>query len=226
MLPKIILKTGKAEAVKRFHPWIFSGAIKKIEGNPDEGDVVEVFSNHNEYLATGIYQKSSIAVRIFSYKQIIPTVDFWKDKIINAYKLRKKIGLISNPHTNAYRLVFAEGDGLPGLIIDYYNGVAVIQCHSIGMHKIIDDICQILKDIYTKNLIAIYYKSKNSLPNISNLNIENKFLYGNTPEIIIKENDLNFKVEFIESQKTGFFLDQRDNRALLSLLSKGCKVLN
>jgi len=226
ILPKIILKTGKIEAVKRFHPWIFSGAIKRIEGNVNDGDIVEVFSNHGEYLATGHYQNGSIAVRIFSFKQIIPDINFWESKISEAYNLRKNIGLINNKETNAYRLVFAEGDGLPGLIIDYYNGTAVIQCHSIGMYNIIDDISEILKDIYKNNIISIYNKSENSLPFRDNNIFKNNFTYGDTTNTIIQENGLNFSIDFIESQKTGFFIDQRDNRALLGKYSESKKVLN
>lgn len=226
ILPKIILKTGKIEAVKRFHPWIFSGAIKRIEGAVNDGDTVEVFSNHKEYLATGHYQKGSIAVRITSYEQIIPNINFWKSKIVDAYNLRQNTGLVSNKNTNSYRLVFAEGDFLPGLIIDYYNGVAVIQCHTLGMHNIINEISQILKDIYKNKLIAIYDKSENSLPFRDKNIFSNNFIFGNIPNIIIKENGLNFNVDFIESQKTGFFLDQRDNRALLGNYSANKKVLN
>jgi len=226
MLSKLILKTGKIKSIKRYHPWVFSGAIKKIEGNIKNGDIVEIFSNHDEYLASGHYQEGTIAVRIFSFNRVTPDYEFWKSKIYNAYKLRDSLNLISNKSTNAYRLVFAEGDELPGLVIDFYNGVAVIQCHSVGMHNIIQDISQILQDIYKEKIIAIYDKSQNSLPTMNNNTYENKFLYGNIPNTTILENDFKFIVDFIEGQKTGFFIDQRENRTLIKNYSKDRKVLN
>ncbi len=145
-IPKIIISSGKDNALKRFHPWVFSGAIKKIAGEVHEGDVVEVYSNQNEYLGTGHYQEGSISVRIFSFKQINPDKQFWKSKIENAYEYRKSIGIIGKEDTNVYRLVFGEGDGLPGLVMDYYNGSIVFQAHSIGMHKEREHITEALKE--------------------------------------------------------------------------------
>ncbi|HWY97663.1 MAG TPA: class I SAM-dependent rRNA methyltransferase, partial [Bacteroidia bacterium] len=134
-IPKIVLAHGKEQSPKRFHPWIFSGAISKISAELADGDVVEVYSSKNEYLCTGHYQKGSIAIRIFSFQQVNPDAVFWKGKIEKAYNYRKAIGLIGSDDTNVYRLVYGEGDGMPGLIIDFYNGTAVLQAHSIGMHR-------------------------------------------------------------------------------------------
>ncbi len=138
---KIVLKSGKEQSVKRFHPWIFSGAIKKMYGNPAEGDLVDVFDNKDEFLATGHYAPSSIAVRILSFEQVEPDLNFFRDKINRAIQYRKSIGIIDNPEINVYRLIHGEGDGLPGLIVDYYNGVAVMQMHSIGFYRIRKEIC-------------------------------------------------------------------------------------
>ena len=143
---KIILSSGKDQSLHRFHPWVFSGAIKKIKGEVKDGDVVEVYDNKDEFLGTGHYQDSSIAVRVFSFTKVEPTKDFWREKIQSAYDFRKSIGLTENPYTNCYRLVFAEGDGMPGLIIDYYNGTCVMQCHSIGMYLAKKEIQEALQE--------------------------------------------------------------------------------
>src|ERR1041385_4768451 len=170
---KVILGSGKDQSVRRFHPWIFSGAIKKIKGEVEEGDVVEVFDNKDEYLGTGHYQQGSITVRVFSFEKIDPQKDFWKEKIKRAYEFRRQIGLIGAANTNVYRLLFAEGDGLPGLIIDYYNGTAVLQTHSVGMHKIKNEITEALKEIYGERLKAVYDKSEETLP--KEIKAENKY---------------------------------------------------
>jgi 23S rRNA (cytosine1962-C5)-methyltransferase len=225
-LIKIILKPGKEQSIMRLHPWIFSGAIKKIDGSPHEGDVVEIFSNEKAYLATGHYQIGSIAIRIFSFQQLIPDIEFWKGKIQNAYNLRKSLNLTDNPETNVYRLVNGEGDGMPGLIIDFYNGIAVIQMHSIGMYRIRDIIAEVLKELYRNRLVAIYDKSETSLPFKANLGAKNEFIFGNSPSVEIIESGCRFSIDLITGQKTGFFIDQRDNRQLLVQYVQGKQVLN
>ena len=223
---KIILKKGKEQAVKRLHPWIFSGAIRKIIGTPAEGDVVEVFSDREEWLALGHYQIGSIAVRIFSFMQVVPDDRFWEDKIGAAYRLRLQLGLADNPVTTVYRLVNAEGDGMPGLIIDYYNGIAVLQMHSIGMYKIRSQLTEILKKLYGKKLTAVFDKSESTIPHKAGLEVKNELLWGELEHTTVTENNCFFYVDVKEGQKTGFYIDQRDNRNLLSAYCVRKNVLN
>lgn len=224
---KIMLKSGKADSLERRHPWVFSGAIKKIYGNhPAEGDLVEVISNKDEFLGLGHYQNGSIAVRIISFEPKEIDEDFWFNKILSAYNLRISLGLIDNPTTNVYRLVFAEGDGLPGLIIDFYNTTAVIQVHSIGMHLKRYEIAEALKKIYGEKITTIYHKCEDSLPKNTEFEKKNEFLLGELHEDIVTENGHLFKVNWVEGQKTGFFIDQRVSRALVGKYAKGRNVLN
>jgi 23S rRNA (cytosine1962-C5)-methyltransferase len=223
---KIFLKKGKEQSAKRLHPWIFSGAIRKIAGSPSEGDVVEVFSDQQEYLATGHYQVGSIAVRIFSFVQVEPDLAFWSAKIEQAYRLRRQLGLAGNPQTNVYRLVNGEGDELPGLIIDYYNGIAAMQMHSIGMYRIRDQFVEILRQLYGNQLVSVYDKSESTIPVKAGLEVKNGFLFGSHHIAAITENGCDFTVDVKEGQKTGFYIDQRDNRNLLSAYCNGKKVLN
>jgi 23S rRNA (cytosine1962-C5)-methyltransferase len=224
---KINLARGKEHSLKRFHPWVFSGAIKKIHGDVNEGDVVEVFSSHNEFLGIGHYGTGSISVRIFSFKAVDPDVTFWKSKIKLAYEIRKSIGLFNNEQTNVYRLIYAEGDGLPGLIIDVYDTTAVIQAHSLGMHSVKDHIVEGLKEVLDNNLKAIYDKSEESLHHQGTSNIKNGYLYGGSDENrVALENGHKFFVDWEEGQKTGFFIDQRENRALLARYAPGRSILN
>ena len=225
-LPIVILKSGKDQSVRRFHPWVFSGAIKKIKGNVNEGDLVAVYDNKDEFLAIGHYQIGSIAVRILTFKDEEIDGDFWKKKIETAYRLRKEIGLAGSEQTNAYRLVGAEGDGMPGLIIDFYNGTAVVQMHSVGMYKIQDILVEALKDVLGDELKAVYNKSEGSLPFKANLNPVNDYVWGKPESKIALENGLKFQVDWEKGQKTGFFIDQRENRALLEKYSKDKDVLN
>ncbi|WP_282037130.1 class I SAM-dependent rRNA methyltransferase [Saccharicrinis aurantiacus] len=223
---KVVLKSGKDQSMRRYHPWVFSGAIKKIYGQPAEGDIVEVFDNKDEYLGTGHYQIGSIAVRIVSFQQVEINEAFWKSQIKKAYDLRNVQGFIDNPETNAYRLVGAEGDNLPGLIIDMYDDTAVVQMHSIGMYLIKDTVDAILKELFGDALKAIYNKSEGTIPFKADVTPENGYTFGQSEARIALENGLKFRVDWEKGQKTGFFVDQRDNRALLEHYSKGRKVLN
>ncbi|HNY15205.1 MAG TPA: class I SAM-dependent rRNA methyltransferase, partial [Bacteroidales bacterium] len=164
---KIVLKSGKDQSPRRFHPWIFSGAIKKIYGNPSEGDLVDVYDNKDEFLAVGHYQPGSIAVRIISFKNVNSDTDFFRTRIKSAIEYRKSIGLAHNDHTNVYRLIHAEGDDMPGLIIDYYNGVAVMQMHSVGMYRLRKDFAEILKELLGDQLKAVFDKSEGTIPVMS-----------------------------------------------------------
>jgi 23S rRNA (cytosine1962-C5)-methyltransferase len=223
---KVILKSGKDQSVRRYHPWIFSGAIKKIIGNVNEGDLVMVTDNKDEFLAIGHYQIGSIAVRIVSFQKIEIDSNFWKEKIRKAYEFRKKFGLTETENNNVYRLVHAEGDGLPGLIIDYYNGTAVLQMHSIGMYLNRELFIDALKEIYGDQLKAVYDKSEATIPFKSEIQAKNGYLYGNQSEKVVLEYGNKFKVNWEEGQKTGFFIDQRENRKLLAHYSKDRSVLN
>lgn len=227
---KVILRSGKDDAIKRFHPWVFSGAIKKIHGPQADGSLVEVFSNRDEYLGTGLYQDASIAVRIMSFAPERPDeldADFWHQKLSAAYKLRETTGLTENKSTNVYRLVHGEGDHLPGLIIDHYNGNLIVQAHAIGIHKYRNEIAESLKRIFGEKLKSIYYKSKDTLPGEFSKSEEAEgFLYGNTESDIVIEYGHKFDIDFIHGQKTGFFIDQRENRQLLSQYAPGKSILN
>ncbi|MBN2347406.1 MAG: class I SAM-dependent rRNA methyltransferase [Bacteroidales bacterium] len=223
---KITLKSGKEQSIKRYHPWIFSGAIKHIDGKPAEGDIVDVYSNKNEFLATGHYQIGSIAIRIVSFTQTAADYEFWKFKIQSAFLLRKELKLTNNPETNAYRLVHGEGDNMPGLIIDFYNGTAVMQMHSIGMYLLRHTFVDILREIYGKDLHAVFDKSESTLPFKAGINAKNEYLYGAKSSTEILEYGNRFLVDWENGQKTGFFLDQRENRKLLSKYSKNRDILN
>ncbi|MCB0567381.1 MAG: class I SAM-dependent rRNA methyltransferase, partial [Phaeodactylibacter sp.] len=213
-------------AVERFHPWIFSGAVKHIEGNVEDGDVVEVYKSDGSYLATGHYQNGSITVRLFSFQQVSPDQNFWDAKIGKALQYRRHLGLASNRQTNCFRLTHAEGDGLPGLIIDLYHKTAVVQCHSIGMHREMDKISQALQNNFGDQLEAIYDKSAESLPSQYATEVENRYVFGKGAPGPVLEYGHAFQVDWEEGQKTGFFLDQRENRRLAGLYAKDKKVLN
>jgi len=224
---KIVLKSGKDQSVKRFHPWVFSGAIKKTYGALNEGDLVEVFSNQDEFLGIGHYQIGSIAIRIVSFEKVDPNYDFWKSKIEKAWNFRKNLGFDNHTETNVFRLVHAEGDGMPGLIIDYYNGTAVMQMHSVGMFLIRDELVKALKEVLGDKLKAVYDKSAKTLPFKADINPEDGFLFGdgNASDEVL-EYGLRFKVDWQEGQKTGFFIDQRENRRLVQQYAVGRDVLN
>ncbi len=223
---RIILEKGREESVLRYHPWIFSGAIDSVEGKVVEGDDVEVVDFKRNYLASGHASSGSIAVKVYWFGPQKPPADLWFYKINKAWELRRNLGFVSDPQSNCYRLVFSEADGLPGLVIDYYNGVAVIQAHSMGMHLAKQAVCDALIKLYGKELLAVYDKSKEALAKSGTYSDGDSFLYGSVTELIVKENGHSFYIDFIEGQKTGFFLDQRENRSLLARYSGGKKVLN
>lgn len=226
---KIILNNGKDQSVRRFHPWVFSGAIKKINGEVKEGDIVEVYSSQQELLGMGHFQIGSIAVRMFSFEQVTPDYAFWKSKIQKAYDFRKQLHLTNNSSTNCYRLCFGEGDGLPGFIIDFYNGTAVFQTHSIGVHLIKEQFVKALREVMGETLKAVYDKSEDTMPKNAPIKAPNGYLWrspDHAEETIALENNHRFYVDWEGGQKTGFFLDQRDNRQLLGHYSKDKMVLN
>lgn len=224
---KITLKPKKEESVLRFHPWVFSGAIKSIEGNPAEGDIVEVYSYDNKFLAIGHYQIGSIAVRIFSFSKIEPTNQFWENKIKRAFQMRLSLGLAGTEKSNTFRLVHGEGDNIPGLIIDVYGKTAVMQAHSVGIHHLRKTLAEATIRATNGLIENVFYKSEATLPYKANLNCEDGYIIGQaTDECIATENGLRFHVDWLRGQKTGFFVDQRENRALLERYSKDKNVLN
>ncbi|MDR1200948.1 MAG: class I SAM-dependent rRNA methyltransferase [Tannerellaceae bacterium] len=224
---RVILKPKKEESLLRFHPWIFSGAIQSIEGKPDEGDIVEVYGANQRFLAIGHYQIGSIAIRVLSFEQTNIDNDFWQQRLQAAYTLRLSLGLAGVKNNNTYRLVHGEGDNLPGLIIDVYSHTAVLQAHSVGMHYARHQIAEALTRVLGGALQHIYYKSETTLPFKANLDSENGYLYGGeVEEDIAMENGLKFYVDRQKGQKTGFFVDQRDNRTLLEHYAKDRSVLN
>jgi 23S rRNA (cytosine1962-C5)-methyltransferase len=205
---------------------VFSGAIKKIHGPEREGDVVDVYDNKEEFLASGHYQKGSIAVRVISFDKVELDQSFWDQKIENAWKLREKLGLVGNPDTNVFRWVNAEGDGLPGLVVDYYEGSVVMQMHSIGMHHNLEAIVSALKKSAGDRILTIYNKSESTLPDKPGITEKSGFLMGSQEHGEVLEHRYRFKVNWMAGQKTGFFIDQRENRKLVGEYSRGRKVLN
>ena len=227
MNKSIILKRGKEESLLRFHPWVFSGAIHHIEGQPDEGDVVRVVSIEGDFLAWGHIQIGSIAVRIITFREDEPIDDaFWRRRLRVAYDVRHSIGLAGSMLTDSYRLVHGEGDDLPGLVIDIYGHTAVMQAHSVGMHVCRHAIAEALAEVMKGTVENIYYKSETTLPYKAGLHEENGYLLGGPADDVALENGLRFHVDWMGGQKTGFFVDQRDNRALLEMYSNGRRVLN
>lgn len=224
---KIFLKAKKEQSLLRFHPWIFSGAISSFSIQPDEGDIVDVYTNNREFIARGHYQIGSIAVRILTFdeNEIIDS-SFWEKKIETAYKLRLAIGLANNPDNNTYRLTHGEGDFLPGLIIDIYNETAILQAHSVGMHFSRLEIAEAIIKVLNGKVKNVYYKSETTLPFKAKLEPTDGFLIGGDNTNIAIENGLKFHVDWLKGQKTGFFIDQRDNRALLEKYAKDKSVLN
>ena len=222
----VILKRGKEESLRRYHPWIFSGAIQRIEGKPEEGDVVTVYTNDREFIARGHVQVGSIAVRVLTFKDEPVDRKFWESRIATAYDLRERTGISSREDNNTYRLVHGEGDNLPGLIIDIYGDTAVMQAHSVGMHVNRLDIADAVKSIMGDKIKNIYYKSDTTLPYKADITKDNGYIMGGNAESISTEYGLKFHIDWLRGQKTGFFVDQRENRSLLEKYAKGRKLLN
>ena len=229
-MDKVILRPGREESLRRFHPWVFSGAIAQVTGRPAEGDVVGVFAADGSFLAYGHYQIGSIAVRILSFDEDPLRPDFFEIMVGRALQARTAVGLDGAADTNCYRLVHGEGDNLPGLIIDYYDGVCVLQAHSVGMFRAKKQIADALRAVYGDRLKAVYDKSSGTAPFKAGLDLVDGYLYRaegfDADECIVLENGNRFCVNWTEGQKTGFFLDQRDNRAAVGRLSGGRTVLN
>jgi 23S rRNA (cytosine1962-C5)-methyltransferase len=220
----IQLKPGKDAPVKRFHPWVFSGAIAKQSPNLQDGDWVTVFSSRDEFLGTGHYHNGSIAVKIISFQEIESKSSFWEKRIQNAWDLR---ALLPLEKTNAFRLIHGEGDGCPGLIMDLYKDVLVFQAHTIGMHRDRHEIVEAIKKVLGKKIKAIYDKSRETLPTEYAQKCTNGYVLGEVAvPYTVKENGISFSINWITGQKTGFFIDQRENRALLAKYAKGKSVLN
>ncbi len=225
-MTKIFLKRGKDESLRRFHPWIFSGAIHHFEGKPAEGDLVRVFTAEGEFIAVGHWQIGSIAVRVLSFDDEPIDDAFWQHRLQVALDARRSIGVADNPQNDTFRLVHGEGDNLPGLVIDVYGPTAVLQAHSVGMHLVRQQIADALKAVMGPRLQNIFYKSETTLPFKADLGQENGFLLGGDGNDIATENGLKFHIDWLRGQKTGFFVDQRDNRSLLEHYSRGRDVLN
>ncbi len=226
-MTKIFLKRGKEESLGRRHPWVFSGAIERM-GEPAEGDVVDVYSRQGEFLARGHYQIGSITVRILTFVQAEIDARWWLERLRAAVGVRRAVGLVGNPMTDCYRLVHGEGDGLPGLVVDIYGDTAVVQAHSVGMYRSRDAVCDALRRVYGGALAAVYDKSAQTLPYKADTGACDGYLYGGdgTTERIVTENGNRFHVDWGAGQKTGFFLDQRENRELVRRYSSGRAVLN
>ena len=227
---KVFLRKGRDESVRRFHPWVFSGSIANVQGSPQEGDVVAVYAADGSFLACGHWQVGSIAVRILSFDSDVLAPDFWELMIRRALGVRVAAGLVDQPETDCYRLVHGEGDNLPGLVIDWYNGVCVMQAHSVGMFRSRKQICAALVAVYGDSLKAVYDKSSGTAPFKAGLDLIDGYMYRcpgfNDDEQLVHEHGHKFLVNWTEGQKTGFFLDQRENRELVGRYARGRNVLN
>ncbi|MGG6544061.1 UNVERIFIED_CONTAM: class I SAM-dependent rRNA methyltransferase [Prevotella sp. 15_C9] len=231
MYKKIYLKKGKEESLHRYHPWIFSGAVARKAEDIEEGEIVRVLTSHDEFIAIGHYQIGSIAIRVLSFEDITIDARFWEERIRTALEVRKAIGVIKSANApelqnTTYRLVHGEGDNLPGLIVDVYGKTCVVQAHSVGMHINRKDVADAIIKVFGIQIDSIYYKSETTLPYKANLQQEDGFLYGRTDNNIAIENGLKFKIDWLKGQKTGFFIDQRNNRRLLEFYAKNRTVLN
>lgn len=226
MYKQVYLRKGKEESLLRFHPWVFSGAIASLDEGIEEGEIVKVITSKGDCIAIGHYQIGSIAVRVLTFKDVNIDDDFWCSRLKSAIDMRVKLGIADNPQNNTYRLVHGEGDNLPGLVIDVYGRTAVMQAHSVGMHVYRKEIASALVAVMGKRIANVYYKSETTLPFKADLGQENGFLYGGSEDNTAIENGLKFHVDWLKGQKTGFFVDQRENRSLLESYSKDKKVLN
>lgn len=222
----VYLKRGKEESLKRFHPWIFSGAIHHADETIEEGETVRVFTENGDFIAIGHAQVGSISVRVLSFRDVAIDHAFWVSRLQSAFDVRKAFGLTDNPQNDTFRLVHGEGDNLPGLVIDCYGKTAVMQAHSVGMHVDRMAICKALVEVMGTDIENVYYKSETTLPFKAELGQENGFIYGGSHDNVAIENGLKFRVDWLRGQKTGFFVDQRENRRLLEQYAHGKSVLN
>lgn len=231
-MKKIQLKRGKEDSLLRYHPWVFSGAIapESLVDEPGDGEMVSVYTSNGQFVAKGHYQYGSIAVRVLTFDDEAIDMDFWKRRLLSAYNVRKSIGVIrreqGEDENTTFRLVHGEGDNLPGLIIDCYGKTAVMQAHSLGMHECRKEIAQALHEVTNGKIENIYYKSDTTLPFKSDIEKDNGFIIGGSKDNITIENGLKFHVDWLRGQKTGFFIDQRENRSLLERYAKNRSVLN
>lgn len=225
MYKQIRLRKGKDESLRRFHPWVFSGAILSMDDGIEEGEIVRVVTISGDFIAVGHYQQGSIAVRVLSFRDVVVDDEFWTSRLQSALQMRQAIGVADNPENNTYRLVHGEGDNLPGLIVDVYGDTAVMQAHSIGMHLMRKQIAKSLAAVMQGRIAHIYYKSETTLPFMAADDM-NGFLLGGSNDNIATENGLKFRVDWLKGQKTGFFVDQRENRSLLERFARGRRVLN
>lgn len=226
MYKQVYLKPRKQESLLRFHPWIFSGALAGMDDGIEEGEVVRVITHEGQFIAVGHYQIGSIAVRVLSFRDITIDGAIWRSRLEAALLMRQRIGIADNPNNNTFRLVHGEGDNLPGLIIDCYGETAVMQAHSVGMHYCRQEICDALIDVMGGRIKNVYYKSETTLPYKAHLGEEDGFIHGRTDDNVAVENGLKFRVDWLRGQKTGFFVDQRENRSLLEKYAMGKSVLN
>ena len=226
MYKSIYLKRGKEESLLRFHPWVFSGAILRMDEGIEEGDFVRVLAENGDFIAVGHYQIGSISVRVLSFRDVEIDEKFWESRLASALQMRISIGIADNPQNNTYRLVHGEGDNLPGLVIDCYGKTAVMQAHSVGIHVCRKDIANALIKVMGSRIENVFYKSETTLPFKAELGQENGFIIGGSDDNTALENGLKFHVDWLRGQKTGFFVDQRENRSLLEQYARGKRVLN
>ncbi len=222
----VYLKKGKEDSLRRFHPWVFSGALERTDDDVADGDIVKVFTHDRQFIAVGHFQVGSIAVRVLSFRDIDIDDQFWHSRLTAALEVRRTAGLLDTSHNNTFRLVHGEGDNLPGLVIDCYGSTAVMQAHSVGMHLSRNDIARQLATVMEGRIENIYYKSETTLPYKAQLDNESGFLYGKSGDDIAVENGLSFHIDWLKGQKTGFFIDQRENRKLLEQYARNRNVLN
>ena len=226
MYKSIYLKRGKEESLLRFHPWVFSGAILRMDEGIEEGDFVRVLAENGGFIAVGHYQIGSISVRVLSFRDVEIDEKFWESRLASALQMRISIGIADNPQNNTYRLVHGEGDNLPGLVIDCYGKTAVMQAHSVGIHVCRKDIANALIKVMGSRIENVFYKSETTLPFKAELGQENGFIIGGSDDNTALENGLKFHVDWLRGQKTGFLVDQRENRSLLEQYARGKRVLN
>ena len=224
MYKNVYLRKGKEESLLRFHPWIFSGAISHSDNDVQDGEIVRVVTAVGNFIAVGHFQMGSIAVRVLSFEDEEINHDFWKNRLAAALRMRVVAGIASNPNNNTFRLVHGEGDNLPGLVVDCYGSTAVMQAHSVGMHLCRHEVAKALVEVMGQQLTSVYYKSETTLPFLEQQT--SGFIVGNDENDVALENGLKFHVDWLKGQKTGFFVDQRENRSLLEHYAKGKRVLN